>query len=110
MQYSYTDGAFFHFMDLRTYDMHTVSGSMVGEEQLKYLKENMECEVLVHDDAAIAVELPAFVELEVTGTEPGVRGDTAQGGTKPATLDRGGGSGSALRGGGRRAQGGSQGG
>lgn len=89
MQYSYTDGAFFHFMDLRTYDMHAVSGSMVGEEQLKYLKENMECEVLVHDDAAIAVELPAFVELEVTGTEPGVRGDTAQGGTKPATLETG---------------------
>ena len=89
MQYSYTDGEFYHFMDLRNYDMHPVSGSMIGEDQLKYLKENMECEGLVHDGDIISVELPVFVELKVTGAEPGVRGDTAQGGTKPATLETG---------------------
>ncbi len=89
MRYSYAADGFHHFMDSRTYDMHPLSGSMIGDDQLRYLKENVECEVLVHDDAAIAVELPAFVELEVTATEPGVRGDTAQGGTKSATLETG---------------------
>ena len=56
---------------------------------MKYLKENTECEGLVHDGNVISVELPAFVELEVTETDPGFKGDTAQGATKPATLETG---------------------
>jgi hypothetical protein len=56
---------------------------------LKYLKENMECEGLVHEGNVLSVELPFFVELEVTETDPGLRGDTAQGGTKPAKLETG---------------------
>jgi elongation factor P len=62
---------------------------VIGEDQLRYLKENMVCEGLVHDGSVISVELPFFVELEVVETDPGVRGDTAQGGTKPAKLETG---------------------
>lgn len=87
--YSYTDGDIYYFMDANTFEMIPISGDLIGEDQLKYLKENMECEGLVHDEKVISVELPNFVELEVTKTEPGVKGDTAQGGTKPATLETG---------------------
>ena len=87
--YSYNDGLLYHFMDANTFEMIPISGDLLGEDQLQYLKENMECEGLVHDDKVISVELPQFVELEVTKTDPGVRGDTAQGGTKPATLETG---------------------
>jgi len=87
--YSYSDGQLYHFMDQQTFEMTPISGDLLGEEQLRYLKENMECEGLVHDGDVIAVELPQFVELAVTQTDPGVRGDTAQGGTKPATLETG---------------------
>ncbi len=87
--YSYTDGQLYHFMDQQTFEMIPISGDLIGEDQLRYLKENMECEGLVHDDRVIAVELPDFVELTVTRTDPGIRGDTAQGGTKPATLETG---------------------
>ncbi|HAY77997.1 MAG TPA: elongation factor P, partial [Gemmatimonadetes bacterium] len=62
---------------------------LVGAEQLKFLKENMACEGLVHDEKVISVELPQFVELKVTQTDPGFKGDTAQGATKPATLETG---------------------
>ena len=87
--YSYTDGELYYFMDAQTFDMIPISGDVVGAEQLLYLKENMECEGLVHDDRVIAVDLPFFVELAVVETDPGVRGDTAQGGTKPAKLETG---------------------
>jgi elongation factor P len=87
--YSYTDGQLYYFMDQQTFEMIPISGDLIGADQLRYLKENMECEGLVHDDRVIAVELPDFVVLEVTRTDPGVRGDTAQGGTKPATLETG---------------------
>ena len=87
--YSYTDGQLYYFMDARTFEMIPISGEMIGEDQLLYLKENMECEGLVHDGTVISVELPPFVELAVTETDPGMRGDTAQGGTKPATLETG---------------------
>ena len=87
--YSYSDGQLYHFMDQQTYDMIPISGELLGGDQLKYLKENMECEGLVHDGNVLSVELPQFVELIVTETDPGVRGDTAQGGTKPATLETG---------------------
>ncbi len=89
VQYSYTDGQLYFFMDQQTFEMIPISGEMLGEEQLKYLKENMDCEGLVHDGKVISVELPQFVELEVSQTDPGVKGDTAQGGTKPATLETG---------------------
>jgi elongation factor P len=87
--YSYTDGALYYFMDANTFDLTPISGELLGGEQLKYLKENMACEGLVHNDRIISVELPQFVELEVTRTDPGLRGDTAQGATKPATLESG---------------------
>ena len=80
VNYSYTDGQLYHFMDQESFEMIPISGDLIGEEQLKYLKENMECEGLVHDGTVIAVELPDFVELAVKQTDPGIRGDTAQGG------------------------------
>lgn len=89
VQYSYTDGQFYYFLDQESYEQIPLPASTIGEDQLVYLKENMECEALVRDDTPISVELPFFVELEVTQTEPGVRGDTAQGGTKPAKLETG---------------------
>jgi len=89
VNYSYTDGDLYYFMDANTYDIIPISGDLLGENQLKYLKENMACEGLVHDDKVISVELPQFVELQVTQTDPGLRGDTAQGASKPATLETG---------------------
>ena len=89
VNYSYMDGDLYYFMDANTYDMIPIAKDLLGEDQLKYLKENMGCEGLVHDDTVISVELPNFVELEVTKTDPGFKGDTAQGGTKPAFLETG---------------------
>jgi elongation factor P len=89
VNYSYTDGQLYYFMDANTFEMIPIAGDLLGEHQLQYLKENMECEGLVHDDNVISVELPQFVELEVTQTDPGLRGDTAQGASKPATLETG---------------------
>jgi len=89
VQYSYTDGQLYYFMDQQTFEMIPLSEDVIGEDQLLYLKENMECEGLVHNDRIISVELPYFVELEIVQTDPGVRGDTAQGGTKPAKLETG---------------------
>ena len=87
--YSYSDGEIYYFMDANTFEMIPLSGDVIGDEQLRYLKENMPCEGLVHEGNLISVELPFFVELEVVDTDPGVRGDTAQGGTKPAKLETG---------------------
>jgi elongation factor P len=87
--YSYTDGQLFYFMDAQTFEMIPISADVIGEDQLLYLKENMECEGLVHDGRVIAVDLPNFVELAVVQTDPGVRGDTAAGATKPAKLETG---------------------
>ncbi|HEX8208954.1 MAG TPA: elongation factor P [Longimicrobium sp.] len=89
IQYSYNDGEFYYFMDQQTYDQIPIAAAVLGEDQLKYLKEGMECDGLVHGENVIAVELPFFVTLQVTQTDPGVRGDTATGGTKPATLETG---------------------
>jgi len=89
VSYSYSDGHLFYFMDQNTFEMIPLSDEVIGEDQLAYLKENMECEGLVHEGRVLSVELPHFVELEVTETDPGVRGDTAQGGTKPAKLETG---------------------
>jgi elongation factor P len=89
IQFSYTDGHFYHFMDQQTYDDIMLDAGVIGEDQLRYLKEGMECEGLVHDGRVLLVELPVFVELTVTRTDPGTRGDTATGGTKPAQLETG---------------------
>ena len=89
VQYSYSDGDLYYFMDQQTYDMIPLSEKVIGEDQLVYLKEGMECEGLVHNDRIISVELPYFVELKIVETDPGVRGDTATGGTKPAKLETG---------------------
>ncbi len=87
--YSYSDGHLYHFMDKDTFEIIPISGEVIGEDQLKYLKENMECEGLVNQGNVISVELPFFVELAVAQTDPGLKGDTAQGGTKSAMLETG---------------------
>ncbi|MFQ6046533.1 MAG: elongation factor P [Gemmatimonadales bacterium] len=89
VQYSYHDGHLYHFMDMQTYEDIPIDDEVIGDEQLRYLKEGMECSGLVHDEKVIMIELPFFVELEVVETDPGVRGDTASGGTKPAKLETG---------------------
>lgn len=87
--YSYRDGDLLYFMDDQTFDMIPLAHEVIGDDQLKYLKENMGCEGLVHDEKIISVELPNFVELAIAETEPGLKGDTAQGATKPAKLETG---------------------
>lgn len=89
MQYSYTDGQLYYFMDMESFEMTPLAADAIGADQLRYLEENMVCEGLTRDGDVLAVELPQFVELEVVDTEPGVKGDTAQGGTKPARLSTG---------------------
>ena len=87
MQFLYRDERY-HFMDTATYEQVSLTPDEVGDAR-DYLKENTEVEVLYIDGVASAVELPNFVELAIARTEPGVRGDTAQGGSKPATLETG---------------------
>ncbi len=87
MQFLYRDDRY-HFMDTETYEQVSLSEHEVGDAR-EYLTENMEVEVLYINGAPTAIELPNFVELAITKTEPGVRGDTAQGGSKPATLQTG---------------------
>lgn len=89
MTYSYRDGEDYHFMDLQSFDDIPLSAGLIGSDQLKYLKEGMECTGLVHGDEVILMELPNFVELSIVETDPGIRGDTATGGTKPARLETG---------------------
>ncbi|MGE5596987.1 MAG: elongation factor P [Hyphomicrobiales bacterium] len=88
MQYLYNDGEFFHFMNTETFEQIPVSADKVGDANL-YLKENDTCEVVLYGEEVIGVELPITVELTVTSTDPGFKGDTATGGTKPATLETG---------------------
>lgn len=87
MQFLYRDDRF-HFMDLETYDQIALSEDEVGDAR-QFLQENTAVEVLHVDGAPIGIELPNFVDLVVVKTEPGVRGDTASGGSKPATLETG---------------------
>jgi elongation factor P len=89
VQYSYTDGDLYYFMDQQTYDQIPLRADVIGDDQLQYLKEGMECEGLVHGEKVIAVDLPNIVTLQIVETDPGVRGDTATGGTKPAKLETG---------------------
>jgi len=87
-QYLYKDGDLYYFMNTESYEQVPMSQDRVGDMSL-YLKENDACQVLTYGDEAISVELPAAVVLEVVDTEPGVKGDTAQGATKPAKLETG---------------------
>ena len=87
MQFLYRNDRF-HFMDLETYDQIALSEDEVGDAR-QFLQENTAVEVLYVDGAPIGIELPNFVDLVVVKTEPGVRGDTASGGSKPATLETG---------------------
>ena len=88
MQHTYKDGDKFVFMDMESYDDSGLSAEQIGES-VKYLKEGMDVEVLTWNGEVIGVELPKTVVLEVTDTDPGVKGDTATGGTKPAILETG---------------------
>lgn len=88
MQYLYSMDAEYHLMDTTTFDQISVPESAFGDA-VKYLKENQEVAVLMHEGRVIGVELPFTVELEVAETDPGVRGDTASGGSKPARLETG---------------------
>jgi elongation factor P len=88
MQYSYKDGSDFVFMDSSTYDQVFVSEDVVGDSA-KFLLENQEANVAIHEGTPLYVELPASVELVIEYTEPGLQGDRSTGGTKPAKLETG---------------------
>ncbi len=88
MEYSYNDGDLYYFMDMETYDMLPVNKSVLGDN-FKFVKENMSCKIMSYKGSVFGVEPPNFVDLEVTETEPGIKGDTATNVTKPATLETG---------------------
>ena len=88
MQYSYNDGDLYYFMDQETFDMIPIGKEQVGDS-LKFVKENMVCKVLSYKGNVFGIEPPTFVELAIAETEPGFKGDTATGATKPATLETG---------------------
>ena len=88
MQYLYNDGDTYYFMDNNSYEQVELDSDFIGDNR-KWLLENDEVEVLTADGDYIGIEPPMFVELEVTETDPGFKGDTVQGGTKPATLETG---------------------
>ena len=88
MSYLYNQDNEYVFMDNDTFDQETLPAAAIGS-QIKYLKDNTEVEVCMHNGKVLTVELPAAMEFEVTETDPGLRGDTAQGGSKPATLETG---------------------
>jgi elongation factor P len=87
-QYLYSDGDIYHFMDTTTYDQVALDRAMV-EAALPFMKENSEVNLLRYEDSVIGVELPLNVELAVAQTDPGLRGDTVSGATKPARLETG---------------------
>lgn len=87
-QYLYTDGDLYHFMDNQTFEQIPVGADIVGDSHL-YMKENENVSLVFHEGKVIKLELPFTVELLITQSDPGVQGDRAQGGTKPATLETG---------------------
>jgi elongation factor P len=88
MEYSYSDGELYYFMDSETYEQIPIAAKELGDS-LKFVKENMVCKVLSYKGSVFGVEPPNFVELRVTETDPGFKGDTATNTTKPATLETG---------------------
>jgi elongation factor P len=88
MQFLYEAGGEYHFMDVQSYDQLFMTAENLGDSR-DYLKENLVIKILFHNKRPIGVEVPMFVELKIVSAEPGVRGDTATGATKPATLESG---------------------
>jgi elongation factor P len=88
MSFLYQDETGYCFMDTQTYDQMTLTDDQM-EEALGYLKENVEVEVLLHNGKAIGIELPMFLNLKIVETDPGLKGNTASGGSKPAKLETG---------------------
>ncbi len=88
MQYLYSDGDLFYFMDNESYEQIAIGQDAIGDA-LKFVKENEMCKVCSHNGNVFAVEAPLFVELMISETEPGFKGDTATGATKPATVETG---------------------
>ena len=88
MQYLYADGDLYNFMDSNTYEQVALSKETIGDA-LKFVKENETCKVCSYNGNVFSVEPPLFVELEITDTEPGFKGDTATGATKPAVVETG---------------------
>ena len=88
MEYLYTDGEFWYFMEPDTFEQHQADEAAVGEAK-QWLKEQDPCEVTLYNGTPLSVAPPNFVELEIVETDPGLKGDTAQGGSKPATLSTG---------------------
>ena len=88
MQYLYSDGDLFHFMDVENYEQIALNEEAIGDA-LKFVKENEMVKICSHKGDVFAVEPPLFVELEIVNTEPGFKGDTAQGATKPAEVETG---------------------
>ncbi len=88
MQYLYSDGDLFHFMNVENYEQIALDADAIGDA-LKFVKENEMVKVCSHNGNVFAIEPPLFVELQITDTEPGFKGDTATGATKPATVETG---------------------
>lgn len=88
MQYLYNDGESFYFMDNETFDQVAVPADFIGEKSV-WFKENDNAQLLYADTELLGVEPPMFIEAEITETDPGFKGDTVQGGTKPATIETG---------------------
>ena len=88
MEYSYSDGDLYYFMDSETYELMPINADTLGDN-FKFVKENMVCRIMSYKGKVFGVEPPNFVELQVTKTDPGFKGDTATNVTKPATLETG---------------------
>lgn len=88
MEYSYSDGDLYYFMDPESYELVPINADELSDN-FKFVKENMVCKILSYKGKVFGVEPPNFVELEITKTEPGFKGDTATNATKPATLETG---------------------
>jgi elongation factor P len=88
MQFLFNDGDEYTFMDTETFDQIPIRKVQIGD-QIKYLKENMNAQILFHGEKIIGIDLPTHVELKIVDTPPSEKGNTAQGGTKPATLETG---------------------
>lgn len=88
MEYSYNDGNLYYFMDMETYELEPIDGSLIGDN-FKFVKENTPCTIYSYKGKVFNVEPPNFVDLVVTRTDPGFKGDTATNVTKPATVETG---------------------
>ncbi len=88
MQYLYSDGDLYNFMDVNTYDQIALNSDQIGDS-LKFVKENEMVKICSYNGNVFAIEPPLFVELDITDTEPGFKGDTATGATKPAVVETG---------------------